>query len=92
MSPAKGQLQPRSLRARVTRVLRQSPLPVSTADLARICAPEKPHAVLRVRQVLAGEERRGRVRRLPPLPRHPDPQRGRPSLRWVLTSWKAVPA
>lgn len=71
-----------SLRRRILRCLRQSSLPISTVDLALICAPDVPHAGVHILQQLTLLERRGRVCRVAALPGG-GPGRKQP-LRWVL--------
>jgi hypothetical protein len=77
-----------SLRARLFAVLRESPLPVTTVDLAML-ALDRCNAVLRVRQVLVRAWARGEVLRLDPLrpalPRESYRGAGRWAFRWALT-------
>lgn len=79
--------RPRSLARRVLAELARSPLPVSTVDLALICAFDRRNRRVRTYQVLVRQEQLGRVRRVPPLP-HAD-HRGRRPYRWVLAGGAA---
>lgn len=82
--------RPGSLRARLLAELAGSGFPPSTVALALLCLPDRPNAILRVRQVLVRDWARGLVRRLDPdqwAGRYsPDgPRRGRRPWRWALT-------
>lgn len=72
----------RTLRAKLLRELRTSPLPIGTGDLAALCAAGYPHPVQQTNNELRLLERCGVVRRLPPVVRG----EGRPANRWVLRS------
>lgn len=69
-----------TLRTRLIRVLRASPLPIGTGDLAAICAASAPHSVQQVNALLRLMERMGVVKRHPPIVRG----EGRPANRWTL--------
>lgn len=68
------------LKARLIRVLRESPLAVPTGDLAALCAGGMPHPVQQTNAALRALERAGAVRRFPPVVRG----EGRPAWRWAL--------
>lgn len=52
-----------TIRAAVIRELRSSPLPISTSDLAAICAPNRPHPAQQVNALMRELERMKVVRR-----------------------------
>ena len=75
-----------TLKARVLRELRLRSLPVSTGDLAALCAFGMPHAVQQTNSVLVRLEQVGVVRRHRPVVTG----EGRPAFRWSLASTCAL--
>ena len=72
-----------SLKVRIIRELRRSPLPIATPDLAAVCGRGFRRATVQTLTALVGLERLGVVRRLPPVVRK---ERGRPAVRWTLAT------
>lgn len=70
------------LRARLIHELRTSPLPISTTDLALLCAFRLPNRIQRTNNELQRLERMRVVRRHAPVVRG----EGRPANRWSLVT------
>lgn len=70
------------LTARVIRALRGRPTPLSTGDLARLCARDRSRGPAITLTVLLKLEGAGLVTRHPPVVRGP----GRPAWRWTLVA------